>query len=632
MGGAASLTHFFNAYGSHRLKYGTQIDHTERTRMLAYSGSNEGDFYSDCGPGERDGGEYCWSPANGYRFDTGPRVDNHRLVLVDMDNPNSRQSLGYGRIRKEEGDLRAIATPLGGGARANRYEGTVSAQNYSVYLQDNWSILDNLQLSAGVRWDMQDMRDVLGQRAIFLWDNVAPRASVVYDWTEEGRSRLYASYGWFYQTLPLSLLNRVYGGQVNVIRSYRNDVCDAPLTLRNPNTGEVVNHPRTMDGQPTEYCSDANAATTGLVEGATVPHLRGQYEQQFTIGYDQEVIEDLVLGVSWLHNDLGRAVEDISTNGGQDFIIANPGVPVAGDDIVRQQATCERLDAELDRLHEDDPARTPLARELHRCDYLVDAYEKVGDLFDKPRRTTDAFTFEATKRFARNWMIIGSYTYNRQIGNYDGFVDLVSGAVNLGSSIQYDTPELVRNSFGPLAFSSPHRFKLDGYYAFDLRDAGLLTMGAALRVNSGFPISLHAGSSRHPGQFPIYLLPRGAGGRLEPNYQVNLSVRYDYPIVTQRRRKGGDGEEQVMMLGVGARLYNVTNAKAVLRVDEVYTLQNSRAIAGGDLGDLKHAKLQSSSAPAEFFQRDIVQPQGNFGVEAAFQMPLAAQFDVNLIF
>jgi hypothetical protein len=191
----------------------------------------------------------------------------------------------------------------------------------------------------------------------------------------------------------------------------------------------------------------------------------------------------------------------------------------------------------------------------------------------------------------------------------------------------------VRNSFGPLAYSSPHRFKLDGFRTFDLDRAGSLVVGASLRVASGTPISLRAGSSRHPAQFPIYLLPRGAGGRLEPNYQLNLALQYAYPILVQRKRAGGGSKkEEAMMLGVGAKLYNVTNAKAVLRVDEVYSLQNTRAIAGGDLGDLKHAKIQSASAPTDFFRREVVARQGNFGVEAAFQMPLAAQFDVNLLF
>jgi hypothetical protein len=38
----------------------------------------------------------------------------------------------------------------------------------------------------------------------------------------------------------------------------------------------------------------------------------------------------------------------------------------------------------------------------------------------------------------------------------------------------------------------------------------------------------------------------------------------------------------------------------------------------------------SASNPTEFFQREIVPPQGNFGVEAAFQ--IAGQFDIMLRF
>ncbi|NJN36716.1 MAG: hypothetical protein HC794_06215, partial [Nitrospiraceae bacterium] len=102
------------------------------------------------------------------------------------------------------------------------------------------------------------------------------------------------------------------------------------------------------------------------------------------------------------------------------------------------------------------------ARELERCQLLGDAFDRVGALFDRPRRSFDAFTLEVQKRFARGWMLIGSYTYSRLVGNYDGFVDPVTGAVNLGGSVQYDTPELVRNSFGPLSFDAPHRLNACG--------------------------------------------------------------------------------------------------------------------------------------------------------------------------
>ncbi|MBX7079450.1 MAG: carboxypeptidase regulatory-like domain-containing protein [Nannocystaceae bacterium] len=615
--GALSLTHFFNAAGSHQLKYGAKAEHIEDRSVEQYSGSNAADFYGGCTERglQGGGGEWCYDPStNSYAIDSANRVDNHRLIRVDTDNPDNRTTRGYGRVRYEDGELRAIATPLGAGIRADAYRSRVATQNYALYLQDRWALRSNLFLSAGMRWEMQDMRDVFGRRAVFIWDNVAPRVGLSYDWTEEGRSRLYASYGWFYQPLPLQLNSRVFGGLVQVGRTYRNSDCVGHTT--STTTGD---HPREIGGAPTEYCTDYNQFTTGLTPGAVVPRLRGQYNQQFQIGYEQEVIEDLTLGVRWIHNGLGRGVEDISTDGGNNFIIANPGVAVASEDINAQRRRCEQLEQELDGLNMDNDRRPEVARSLQRCEFLLDAYGKVGTMFDRPRRNYDAFSFEVRKRFARNWMVNASYTYSRLVGNTDGFVDPVTGAINLGASAQYDLPELIRNSFGALATNVPHRVRVDGYYTFDLEQAGRLTLGTTFRYQSGYPISIKAANNRY-GYGAVYVLPRGAGGRVEGNYSWNLNIAYGYPI-------GKDLE-----LELAVRWFNVTNAKAPLRVDENYSFENTRAVAGGDLGDLKHTKVQNAGQPTQFFQRDVVGRQGNFGVQSAFQNPTAAQIDLVLRF
>ncbi len=619
--GRVSLTHFFEAAGAHQLKYGVQFEHLARHTTSRYSGRNGGDFYDNCanaglgGQADDEGGEWCYDAATrDYVISTANRVDNHRYILVDTDNPDLRTTLGYGRVRKEQGELRAIATPLGAGVRVPKYDETLTTQNYALFIQDKWAILSNLFLSAGARWELQDMRDILGDRAILVWDNVAPRVGVVYDWTDEGRSRLYASYGWFYQQLPLQLNSRVFGGLVDVRRTYRNAQCQGQSVII-----DGRERPREEHGQPTEFCTDFASSTTQLTEGAVVPRLRGQYNQQFQMGYEQEVVEDLTLGVRWLHTNLGRAVEDISTNGGLNFIIANPGVKVGQEEIQRQAAQCSELDAQLQGLSMDDPARNQVARELQRCNFLTDAFGRVNELFDRPTRNFDAFTFEVKKRLARNWTVAGSYTFSRLRGNYDGFVDPITGFINLGASSQYDIPEVVRNSFGPLAGDTPHRAKLDGFYSFDLQEAGRLTLGTSFRFQSGYPISLKAGNNLY-GTGSVYVLPRGSGGRVEPNYFWNLSVSYSYPLP-------GDLE-----IEAAARLINVTNSKAVIRVDEIYSFQNTRPVAGGDLEDLKHTKIQSAGNPTEFFQRTVLSPQGNFGVEASFQTPLAASFEVQLRF
>ncbi|PCC66569.1 Carboxypeptidase regulatory-like domain-containing protein [Nannocystis exedens] len=617
IGGGFALTHFFSGKraGAHQFKYGLEIDGSQIRQRSAYSGGNDPDFYANCPKGQVGGGEYCFDPASGeYTINTANRVNNNRVIVVQSDNPDQRQTLGFGRVRYEQDDLRAIATPLGAGVRVPAYASSLSSQNYAFFVQDKWSILSNLYVSGGVRWEIQELRDIFGRRGLLIADNVAPRASLVYDWTDEGKSRLYVSYGWFYAQVPAILGNRIFGGLVNVNRTYRHSDCEAPVTIGG------VTHDRLDGAAPTEWCTDGGQNTSGLTFGAVVPDLKGMYVQRFNAGYEHEVIEDLLVGVRWQHDGLGRAIEDVSTNGGLNFLLANPGESVSRADIARQEERCTELQAAVDATDADDPQRQNAIRELNRCDFLASSFRQVGGLFSRPIRNYDAWVFQITKRFAKNWVFQGSYIYSRLIGNYDGFVDRNTGAINIGASTTYDIPELVRNSYGPLWDNRPHQLKLDGYYTFDLRRGGRLTLGVNFRYQSGSPISVYADNNRYAGQSLVYMLPRGAGGRLEPNYFANLGISYAYPL---------PGE---LELEVVARLVNLTNSKAVLRVDETYSFSQSRAIAGGDLDDLKHAKVQTANAPTAYFQRTVVPAQGNFGVQTQFQQPIGAQFEVRLRF
>ncbi len=597
-----------------QIKYGGVVEHTRRHTVSQFSGGNREGFYDNCPAGQSGGGEYCYDPANdSYGFNTQTSVNNNRFVIVDANNPENQITRGYGVARKEQEDLRALANARGEGVRAPRYDETLSTTNYAFYLQDKWSPVSNLQLNFGLRWELQDMRDIFGNPALLIWDNVAPRVGIVYDWTDEGRSRLYASYGWFYPNLPIALNSRVFGGLVTVQRTYRQSDCRGQSSQVGGQSFE-----RFENNQPTEYCVDSPSFTTGLTTGAVVPRLRGQYNQQLVMGYEQEVIEDLTLGFQWIHTDLGRAVEDVSTNGGLNFLIANPGEDVSKGDIATQDARCESLTTQLEQAdgQENEPE---VARALQQCQFLAQAYRNVNTLFRKPQRNYDAFTFEVKKRFARNWLLLASYTYSRLVGNYDGFVDPVTGALNLGASTQYDIPDLVRNSYGPLTFNVPHRGKIDAFYSFRLGQNAMLTLGTGLRVQSGLPINTKADNSRYPGQYLVHVLPRGSGGQIEPNYRWDLSLSYAQAV------------GKTLELEIGARVLNLTNAKAVQRVDEVYSLQTTRPIAGGDVEDLKHAKIQAQAAD-QFFSRTILARQGNYGVEAQFQAPLSAQFEMKLRF
>src|SRR5690606_32346458 len=97
--GSLAFTHFVDARrgGNHQIKWGGETSWLQRQSDYRFSGSNAEDFLGyDCEAGEVAGGEYCHSPIDGYRFTDRSRVDNHRFILVDGNNPDQATTFGYG--------------------------------------------------------------------------------------------------------------------------------------------------------------------------------------------------------------------------------------------------------------------------------------------------------------------------------------------------------------------------------------------------------------------------------------------------------------------------------------------------------------------------------------------------------
>lgn len=70
----------------------------------------------------------------------------------------------------------------------------------SGYASDSWQILPNFSLDTGVRWSQQLADD---GRSDELHEQIQPRAGAVYDWTKEGRSKIYAHWGRYWRPATL---------------------------------------------------------------------------------------------------------------------------------------------------------------------------------------------------------------------------------------------------------------------------------------------------------------------------------------------------------------------------------------------------------------------------------------------
>src|SRR4029453_16417082 len=76
------------------------------------------------------------------------------------------------------------------------------------FIQDSWSIMDKVTLNLGLRYDSEQLYNKDGNLGLKLNNEWSPRIGVVWDPTQQGRSKIYANYGRYYEAIPLDLADR----------------------------------------------------------------------------------------------------------------------------------------------------------------------------------------------------------------------------------------------------------------------------------------------------------------------------------------------------------------------------------------------------------------------------------------
>jgi hypothetical protein len=82
--------------------------------------------------------------------------------------------------------------------------------NFGGFLQDSWSVMDKVTVNLGLRYDAQLMYNTQKNLALSLPNQLSPRIGVIWDPTQQGRSKLYASFARYYHSVPLDIADRSF--------------------------------------------------------------------------------------------------------------------------------------------------------------------------------------------------------------------------------------------------------------------------------------------------------------------------------------------------------------------------------------------------------------------------------------
>jgi hypothetical protein len=444
----------------------------------------------------------------------------------------------------------------------------------AFFVQDTWNVFDRVVLDIGVRGEKQLMYadtktlDANGQPvqgAGINLTNVMPRVGLIYDFTGRGLSKVYASYGRFYEYIPLDLADRALSAEQTL------DVRKDPNNCSNP--GDF----RTCAILPGAFGAGRTFSFVGGAAGTSVdPNLQGQYTDEYLGGVQYQVYRDITVGVDYVHKQIGRVLEDLSTDDGATYFLSNPG----------------------------EPGKLGFAGTTGTGTTIVEP---------KPRRVYDGISLSVNKTFAENWLMSASYTYSSFRGNYPGLFSIRGNGTNqLDPNIlsEYDLLSLLPNKDGPLPGDIPNSFKVDAGYVYELSPRMSFNLGGNVRVDQGQPTN-YLGAHPLYGNSEAYILPRGSGGRTPWTWQLNLRAGTNYKIAKE------------YALGVTVDLFNVTNNREVLNTDQDYTFDSVSPIVNGKVADLPSLRT-ITGAP--------ITPNTNFRNATAYQLPFSARLGAKLSF
>lgn len=463
-----------------------------------------------------------------------------------------------------------------------------SSSTIAAYLQDSWAIMDVVTLNAGLRYETQQLFGGRGELGLILANQLAPRVGLIYDFTQQGRSKIYANYARYFESVPLDIGDRQLTGE-NQTQAYHPVAggCDPQKNFNSVFTsacgaGNISPHPAVGQNYFNQYYNQ-----TGGGRSPIDPKLQPQSLDEIAAGIEYEVMRDGRVGVNYTRRWMNTIVEDLSIDEANTYFLANPGYNLASS-------------------------------------------------FPKAVRDYDAVTASFTKAFSNGWLGQASYTWATLRGNYEGlFSPTYQNQLDPNITAAFDLVSLLANSTGRLSNDRTHSIKAFASKEFQLGRVFGLLLGVSYTGISGTPIS-YLGNHSVYGNGQAFILPRGIGGETPWVHTINLKVGANFRL--------GEGKG----LSITADLFNIANFQAATAVDQNLTYTGSlplvsepgkspqvnaclagNAVPGCDPNNLP-IRINPQIAGRTHLLASELNP--NFKQPTAYQAPFSVRFGIKLTF
>ena len=481
--------------------------------------------------------------------------------------------------------------------------GDVHANIQNLYVQDTWSVGNRLTLNLGIRTENEKIptfRPDIAQYAFQFGfgDKLAPRLGATYDVRGDGKVKAFASWGRYYDWTKYEIARGSFGGDIWHIFYRSLDTLDIGSLNLNNMPGQD------LWGGPTGF---RDLRATAILN--TDPNIKPMYQDSFNGGVDYQLSGTTALGVHYIHNNLGRTIEDMGAlvNGDSVYVIGNPG---EGQNTIT-------------------PASYPATENFPT---------------PRPKRQFDALELTLERRFSKNWFASANYTLSRLYGNYAGTANSdeistpttgitsnnaqqqVGTIARPGSNSHtgWDIDELMwdahgnLNPLGRLATDRPHVVKLYGAYQFGMGTQ----IGAFFYGGSGTPITTQVVGQD---QYAPMVNGRGDMGRTPVLTRTDLLLSHDLSLADRKRIRFELNIQNIFNQKTTTHIFNFLNkgapAGSQTRAADAIDFSEVNLAAGYDYNALILATQEGRAAyDPRYGMEDLYNPglQGQVSVKFLF--------------
>lgn len=352
-----------------------------------------------------------------------------------------------------------------------------SSEGLSFYLQDQFRI-QNWTFNVGVRAEEWTHNATTGEE-IFTFDwEFAPRVSAAWDIRGDGRQKLSAFYGRYYDPI-------------------RNNLTNFAGTL----SGTVLEEQVFANGEWVTYRTRGGPV---VLDATFAPTTKTPFTDEYLLTYQRDLGNNMAAEVSVFHRQTEDIIEDY--------------------DLCLYAGECYSGDP-------DAPGALFLGPEYFGYSTIPTGINFFIATLAGGKRELDGAELVLRKRLSNSWQGLFSYTYTDATGNSNS-----DSNADFAGDVLFLDPR-APNIEGKQPGSIEHLVKLQGSYHFDMG----LVLGATYRWNSGaFQNRTFLAFSRHlpvgggdfvyngaTDEFAGWAQPGAVGGIKNPSYgQLDLSARY----------------------------------------------------------------------------------------------------------